>query len=906
MPSTFTSRAFLRKSFFLAVFVLGFFSIASSVHAATITIHPQSTISNSTWKAERSSGDTVCIGGDGASGSAWSGWACVNDQPSNAAFGSSSGNEGTTYVRSQLSTTSSDEGVVGFGSGLVPAEDTITNFSVVSYGRQHNCSSCANYQLYYRIGSSGAKTFGASHVPPSTSSWTQYTDNFSVALTSAELDQLQIGFVQNIDNGSNRVRISQIYVTVTYSVVADTIFPTVSITAPAGGSTVSGTVTVSADASDNVGVVGVQFKDGAANIGAEDTTSPYSVSWNTTAVADGSHTLTAVARDAAGNITTSAGVSVTVDNPDPDTTPPSVPTGLGAVAVSQSQIDLSWNASTDPVVGGQITSGVAGYNVYRNGGASPINGSLITATSYSDTGLAPSTSYSYTVDAQDNAGNKSAKSSPVSGTTQAPPPPPNLTGYAWADNGIGWISMSCVNAGNCASRGNYGVSVSSANPGVLSGYAWANPNDGAQNHIGWISFNAADVVGCPTAPCTPTLNRSTGAVIGWARACSIFASGCSGALRSSSELGGWDGWIRLWRDSDGDGIVNTDTGAAASDYGVLVSGCSWSGYAWGGGINIGWIHFGGALYPTTGSGDGCTSSADLTAGPVSPTSAIAGTAITLSSTISNTGVGSTGAGFTNLFQFDNDADHAAVTATMTDTSPAVTAGGTDVSQVAYTFSTPGTWYVRACADNDVSFIGTIAESNEGNNCGAWTEVAVALPLLTGSFSASPDTIDPGGSSTLTWTSNATTCVGQGFSTGVGNPANGSAVVTPTTPGPNGYQIICSKSGYSDLVLATTVTVISVTATISAKPTCISGGGSSKIFWSISPVSQIQSGSCRLSGPGLSSNPLTVSPDGSAPNASPQTATVNTKTPYTILCTTTGGSSVSKSVIVDVSGCWAEF
>jgi fibronectin type 3 domain-containing protein len=91
--------------------------------------------------------------------------------------------------------------------------------------------------------------------------------------------------------------------------------PTVSITAPAAGATVSGTsVTVSATASDNVGVVGVQFKLDGANVGAEDTTNPYSVSWNSTTASNGNHTLTAVARDAAGNQTTSAGVTVTVSN----------------------------------------------------------------------------------------------------------------------------------------------------------------------------------------------------------------------------------------------------------------------------------------------------------------------------------------------------------------------------------------------------------------------------------------------------------------------------------------------------------------------------------------------------------------------------------------------------------------
>src|SRR5439155_1107908 len=86
----------------------------------------------------------------------------------------------------------------------------------------------------------------------------------------------------------------------------------VSITSPASGSTVSGTITVSAGASDNAGVAGVQFRLDGANLGVEDTSSPYAVSWNTRGASNGSHTLTARARDAAGNATTSSAVTVTI------------------------------------------------------------------------------------------------------------------------------------------------------------------------------------------------------------------------------------------------------------------------------------------------------------------------------------------------------------------------------------------------------------------------------------------------------------------------------------------------------------------------------------------------------------------------------------------------------------------
>jgi len=93
--------------------------------------------------------------------------------------------------------------------------------------------------------------------------------------------------------------------------------PTVSVTAPANNATVSGTVTVTADASDDTGVAGVQFKLDGVNLGAEDTSSPYSVSWNTATASNGQHTLTATARDTANQTTTSSTVTVTVGNSAP-------------------------------------------------------------------------------------------------------------------------------------------------------------------------------------------------------------------------------------------------------------------------------------------------------------------------------------------------------------------------------------------------------------------------------------------------------------------------------------------------------------------------------------------------------------------------------------------------------------
>ena len=371
---------------------------------------------------------------------------------------------------------------------------------------------------------------------------------------------------------------------------SDTTLPNVSLTPPA--SILAGTVNLAATASDNVGVVGVKFLlDANTTIGAEDTTSPYGVSWNTTTASNGTHTLAAQARDAANNIATSTAVTVTVDNqrrparssstgerrdqqhhrhayahrdrrvtsvtqmrfsnngnsystaeafaptkawtlsngagtktvyvqfrdaagnwstaatdtivldttaptisgrtatnitgssaqitwttneattsrveyglttsygslttldatlvtahsvaltglvPNTtynyrvrsidaagneaisanstfkttavaDTIPPSTPTGLTATAVSATQINLSWNASTDNVA-------VTGYQIFRNG----TQVGTSTTTTFSDTGLLPNTTYSYTVRAVDAAANGSGQSAPASATTLTP------------------------------------------------------------------------------------------------------------------------------------------------------------------------------------------------------------------------------------------------------------------------------------------------------------------------------------------------------------------------------------------------------------------------------------------------------------------------------------------------------
>ena len=158
----------------------------------------------------------------------------------------------------------------------------------------------------------------------------------------------------------------------------------------------------------------------------------------------------------------------------------------------------------------------------------------------------------------------------------------NTTGTAWSSN-IGWISLN-----NCADPTNsstctgseYGVSIDPAS-GAIAGTAWSS-------NIGWITFSPA---GCPTNGCTqgayvdlayPGPDGSYG-IKGWARACSVFASGCSGALADNAYLGEWDGFLSL----SGSGYGLT-MGPAVNDIRTL------SGSVWGSEV-IGWTSVSGSV-----------------------------------------------------------------------------------------------------------------------------------------------------------------------------------------------------------------------------------------------------------------------------------------------------------------------
>jgi hypothetical protein len=104
--------------------------------------------------------------------------------------------------------------------------------------------------------------------------------------------------------------------TVAVTVSNDTQPPAVAVTKPAAGAGVSGNVALEATASDDLGVVGVQFKVDSANVGAEDTVAPYATTWNASGAASGTHTIVAVARDASGKTKTSDPITVTIADPN--------------------------------------------------------------------------------------------------------------------------------------------------------------------------------------------------------------------------------------------------------------------------------------------------------------------------------------------------------------------------------------------------------------------------------------------------------------------------------------------------------------------------------------------------------------------------------------------------------------
>ena len=229
-------------------------------------------------------------------------------------------------------------------------------------------------------------------------------------------------------------------------------------TAPAGlTATASGSSQVNLNwsaSTDNVGVAGYRVErcQGAGCTNFAQVGTPTATSFSDTGLAPSStYRYQVRAVDASGNFSGYSAVASASTPAQSDTTPPSAPTGLSATAISSSRIDLGWTASTDNV-------GVAGYRVERCQGAGCTNFAQVappTGTTYSDTGLSPSTTYRYQVRAVDAAGNLSPYSVIATATTPAATdttPPSAPTGLAATA-----VSASRIDLNWTAATDNVGV-----------------------------------------------------------------------------------------------------------------------------------------------------------------------------------------------------------------------------------------------------------------------------------------------------------------------------------------------------------------------------------------------------------------------------------------------------------------
>lgn len=225
------------------------------------------------------------------------------------------------------------------------------------------------------------------------------------------------------------------------AVIADTAAPSVTINSPSLGATVSGTTTVTATVTDDTGVSKVEFYVDNT-LQATNTTTPYSFSWDTSKLTDGSHSISVKAYDPTGNIGMES-ISVNIKNAD--SSAPTTPTDVTATANSSTQVTLTWTASSDD-------TGVTNYVILRDGAAI---GSSTTA-SYVDSTAASGTTYSYQVVAYDASSNKSNSSeavgvatSAIAVDTEVPTTPTNVTATA--------VSTSQINVSWSASTDNVGV-----------------------------------------------------------------------------------------------------------------------------------------------------------------------------------------------------------------------------------------------------------------------------------------------------------------------------------------------------------------------------------------------------------------------------------------------------------------
>jgi len=279
------------------------------------------------------------------------------------------------------------------------SSDTKTSWS--SYGSYVDLAAPGNDIYSTTKGGGYAKWWGTSVASPVVAGTVALMKAANPSLGPADVEGLLFSTAVDLgaagfDNsyGNGRVNAAAAVAAAKTFTPSDTTSPTVSFSSPSSGATVKGLISISVTASDNVAVTKVELSVNGAVV-ATDTSSPYSFSWDSTTVADGSVSLTARAYDAAGNYTTSTR-SVTVANVVDSVAPTVSITNPGSGAKVTGNVSVKASAS-DNVAVTKTTLYIDGAEV-----ASATSGSL---TYNWNTRKASSGSHTLRVDATDSAGN---------------------------------------------------------------------------------------------------------------------------------------------------------------------------------------------------------------------------------------------------------------------------------------------------------------------------------------------------------------------------------------------------------------------------------------------------------------------------------------------------------------------
>lgn len=283
-----------------------------------------------------------------------------------------------------------------------------------------------------------------------------YSWSASVTLTGGETNG-PVSFSATVGNNAGVATTTVTSITSGSNVTINEVAPLVAVTAPLSAATVLGSsVTLSASSSAANGIASVQFEVDGVFVGSPILSAPYTLSWDSTSVADGSHAIVAFAQDTLGNVATSSVVSVTVHN-----TPPALSSGSpsGILPYNTTSTTLAATTNTAATCGYSTTPGTAYASM------TPFTTTGGTSHSQTISGLTNGSSYTYYVRCQDTYALTDTNNYAISFTVAAAPyvgavPSHGLLGY--------WMFNSSTGTTTDSSGNGYAATINNA-PSVVSG-----------------------------------------------------------------------------------------------------------------------------------------------------------------------------------------------------------------------------------------------------------------------------------------------------------------------------------------------------------------------------------------------------------------------------------------------------